>query len=274
MFVSALTLLLALSSTHAAYVQNGLTLNLNDKSNGQVPNSTIQTQINAFFQLYPQTVQNQIRFGTPTTLTLTLDPTLASNAVAASSNQLVLSVSKLQSDPSNTQPLQAAINQSLSGFGYGRNGVYVTVQNLNSGVASNTIQNLITTFFTNYPKEVAYFKPQTPVTNLTFIFDPNYNGAAVTEASFAVGPNNVYTTVACDIRFAAAWYIANPKDVDSLTHEAMHVTQYGGIVGCKLSILVSGESGAVLMSVNMRYLFSPFLLTGSVLIFKNCLCSL
>lgn len=216
------------NSSGNTYVRNGLTLIVQDNSGGALSSSIIQSEIDAFFNLYPQATS--IRGGTPTTLTLIFDPNTA--YAAASSNSLVVGSNWLLQNPSNTGALGAAINQSVSGFPYQKNGITVNIQDLNSGMTTAAIQNLVNTFFTVYPEEVAYYKPKQSFTNLTFILDPNGGGiSAVTEVTYV---NGIASMGGANIRFNSTYVKSEPNDLDLVTHESMHVTQFGGALWCKL----------------------------------------
>lgn len=96
---------------------------------------------------------------------------------------------------------------------YQQNGYTLTVTDRNSGIAQSTVDTMISTFFTIYPKEAADFNPNTSKT-VNIVLDPSYDGVAATA--------NATET------YGAAYMIANPNDTDTVTHESMHIVQdYG-----------------------------------------------
>jgi len=70
--------------------------------------------------------------------------------------------------------------------------------------------DLITTFFTNYPKLVKTFNKKSRK-EVTFVIDPEYKGVAATAGGI--------------VRFSPEWFAKNPKDIDVVTHEVMHIVQ-------------------------------------------------
>src|SRR5690606_40488735 len=66
-------------------------------------------------------------------------------------------------------------------------------------------------FFINYPKQVKlYNKKSAP--QVIFVIDPEYDGIAAA----GVGV----------IRFNPEWFKKNPKDIDIVTQDTMHVVNY------------------------------------------------
>lgn len=65
-------------------------------------------------------------------------------------------------------------------------------------------------FFINYPKQVKlYNKKSAP--QVIFVIDPEYDGIAAAGGGV--------------IRFNPEWFKKNPKDIDIVTHETMHLVQ-------------------------------------------------
>lgn len=78
-------------------------------------------------------------------------------------------------------------------------------------------QQLINVFFTNYPKEAKLYNKKT-INKVVFVIDPAYEGVAATAHGV--------------VRFNPAWFKKNPKDIDVVTHEVMHLVQaYPGGAG-------------------------------------------
>lgn len=71
-------------------------------------------------------------------------------------------------------------------------------------------QQLINTFFEVYPKQVERFN-KNAVKTVFFQIDTAYDGVAATYGDH--------------IRFNPQWFAKNPKDIDVVTHETMHVVQ-------------------------------------------------
>ncbi len=71
-------------------------------------------------------------------------------------------------------------------------------------------KQLIDTYFTNYPKLAKTFNKNTRK-EVTFIIDPDYKGVAATAGGI--------------VRYSPGWFAKNPKDIDVVTHEVMHIVQ-------------------------------------------------
>lgn len=71
-------------------------------------------------------------------------------------------------------------------------------------------QQLIDAFFVVYPKEVSTYNPKS-TREVVFVIDPAYTGVAAASGK--------------TIRFNPEWYVKNPKDIDVVTHECMHLVQ-------------------------------------------------
>lgn len=95
---------------------------------------------------------------------------------------------------------------------YNKNGMTVRVLDKNSGLSQQFVKKLVDVFFVIYPKEKAAYNAKA-TNNVDFVIDPNYDGVAETSGS--------------QIRYSSKYFKAYPKDVDVVTHEAMHVVQFG-----------------------------------------------
>lgn len=90
-------------------------------------------------------------------------------------------------------------------------GFTLKVQDKSSGLSKDQIKKLVDTFKTVYPKEVKEYNKNAPKT-VTIILDPTMNKApAYTSGS----------TITVSVKYAKE----HPKDLDLITHEAMHVVQ-------------------------------------------------
>ncbi|WP_236537169.1 basic secretory family protein [Sphingobacterium composti Ten et al. 2007 non Yoo et al. 2007] len=65
-------------------------------------------------------------------------------------------------------------------------------------------------FFTNYPKQMKLYNKKS-TRQVIFVIDPDYDGIAAAGGGV--------------IRFSPAWFKKNPKDIDIVTHETMHLVQ-------------------------------------------------
>jgi len=65
-------------------------------------------------------------------------------------------------------------------------------------------------FFINYPKQVKLYNKNS-ATQVIFVIDPEYDGIAAAGGGV--------------IRFNPEWFKKNPKDIDIVTHEIMHLVQ-------------------------------------------------
>ncbi|MDR2473054.1 MAG: basic secretory family protein [Tannerella sp.] len=68
-------------------------------------------------------------------------------------------------------------------------------------------------FFKVYPQLVERFNKEA-VKRVVFVIDPEYDGVAATSRGRVV--------------FSVAWFKSNPKDIDVVTHEVMHIVQNYG----------------------------------------------
>lgn len=75
---------------------------------------------------------------------------------------------------------------------------------------SSVRKELVRTFFEVYPKQVTRFNKKA-VKTVYFFIDTAYDGVAATYGDH--------------IRFNPKWFDKHPKDIDVVTHEAMHVIQ-------------------------------------------------
>ncbi|GEM68648.1 hypothetical protein SMI01S_22540 [Sphingobacterium mizutaii NBRC 14946 = DSM 11724] len=73
-----------------------------------------------------------------------------------------------------------------------------------------TKQELIDTYFTNYPKLAKKYNKKTRK-EVTFVIDPEYDGVAATAGGI--------------VRYSPNWLKKNPHDIDVVTHEVMHIVQ-------------------------------------------------
>lgn len=71
-------------------------------------------------------------------------------------------------------------------------------------------QELIETFFKTYPKLAKTFNKKTRK-EVVFVIDPDYDGVAATAGGI--------------VRYSPKWFAKNPKDIDVVTHEVMHIVQ-------------------------------------------------
>ncbi|KAH7705196.1 hypothetical protein AAVH_27599 [Aphelenchoides avenae] len=69
---------------------------------------------------------------------------------------------------------------------------------------------MVNTFFVVYPKQVNTYNRAAPKTVIFFI-DPSYHGVAATSGNV--------------VRFDPSYFAKNPKDIDVVTHETMHIVQ-------------------------------------------------
>ncbi|MFZ4262231.1 basic secretory protein-like protein [Sphingobacterium sp. HJSM2_6] len=78
--------------------------------------------------------------------------------------------------------------------------------NFNAGLK----QELIDVFFATYPKLAKTFNKKTRK-EVIFVIDPDYDGVAATAGGI--------------VRYSPKWFAKNPKDIDVVTHEVMHIVQ-------------------------------------------------
>jgi hypothetical protein len=118
---------------------------------------------------------------------------------------------------------------------FGQNGMTVRVIDKNSGLSPAFIRKLVNVFFTIYPKEKKAYNSKA-INTVNFIIDPDYDGVAETSDN--------------EIRYSSKYFKSNPKDVDVVTHEAMHVVQFGK---CLESIKnFFGKFGSLIFQILIR----------------------
>jgi len=89
--------------------------------------------------------------------------------------------------------------------------------NKSAGFDEQVKTRLIEVFFENYPKEAKLYNKKTR-RKVIFVIDPDYKGVAAAS-------NGI-------VRFNPEWFKKNPKDIDVVTHEVMHLVQeYPGGAG-------------------------------------------
>lgn len=69
---------------------------------------------------------------------------------------------------------------------------------------------LIEAHFKNYPRLAKIYNKNTRK-DVTFVVDPDYKGVAATAGGI--------------VRYSPAWFAKNPRDIDVVTHEIMHIVQ-------------------------------------------------
>lgn len=98
-----------------------------------------------------------------------------------------------------------------------KNGYELTVINQDATFDPELKARMVKTFFEVYPKLSKEYNPKTAKA-VTFVIDTAYKGVAEASANRIVFSSHYMTT--------------HPKDIDVVTHEAMHVVQdYGNSVG-------------------------------------------
>lgn len=98
-----------------------------------------------------------------------------------------------------------------------RNGYQLTILNQDQNFNPDLKKRMIQTFFEVYPKLAKAYNPKTAKA-VTFIIDTAYTGVAEASAN--------------EIKFSSKYMTTHPKDIDVVTHEAMHVVQnYGNSMG-------------------------------------------
>lgn len=98
-----------------------------------------------------------------------------------------------------------------------RKGYQLTVINKDRTFDLAHQARLIETFFEVYPKLAKEYNPKA-AREVVFVIDPDYDGVAGASAN--------------QIVYSSRYLKSNPKDVDVVTHETMHVVQdYGNSVG-------------------------------------------
>jgi len=93
---------------------------------------------------------------------------------------------------------------------YSKNGLTLIFTNNDPLFDTAIRQKMANNFFIVYPLEMARFNPNA-ITTVTFSMDTAYSGVA------AAGGGKV--------TFSASYYRSNPKDIDVVTHEVMHLVQ-------------------------------------------------
>lgn len=71
-------------------------------------------------------------------------------------------------------------------------------------------KELIDVYFLIYPKQAKKYNKETRK-SVTFVIDPEYTGVAATAGGI--------------VRYNPAWFAKNPRDIDVVTHEVMHIVQ-------------------------------------------------
>ena len=98
-----------------------------------------------------------------------------------------------------------------------KKGYTLTVINKDPEFDQSIVKELEETFFKVYLKLVKQFNKNS-AKNITFIIDPDYDGVAATSNGKVV--------------YSTQWFRKNPKDIDVVTHEVMHIVQnYGNTKG-------------------------------------------
>ncbi|MGB7527835.1 basic secretory protein-like protein [Sphingobacterium cellulitidis] len=82
--------------------------------------------------------------------------------------------------------------------------------NKDKDFSAETKQELISTYFINYPKLAKTYNKKSPK-EVTFVIDPGYDGVAATAGGI--------------VRYSPKWLKKNPHDIDVVTHEVMHIVQ-------------------------------------------------
>jgi hypothetical protein len=113
----------------------------------------------------------------------------------------------------NTKADWVSVNPSdfISCDTINKNGLTLIFANNYAGFPDEVKKNMITTFFTVYPQEMAAYNPSANKT-VIIVIDKD-----CPELSATV--DNV-------IRFQPKWFTQHPKDIDVVTHEAMHIVQH------------------------------------------------
>lgn len=105
-----------------------------------------------------------------------------------------------------------ATAQALAQASYEFGDFTVNVDNRDPALSEQTILDLVNTFFILYPHLRARYNPDAPL-DVDFVFTPSHP----------------YPASAWDneITFSSTWMIDHPQDWDIVTHESMHVVQFG-----------------------------------------------
>lgn len=94
---------------------------------------------------------------------------------------------------------------------YKKNGLSVKVVDKNSGLPSKEIQNMVTTFFSVYPKMMREYNPKS-AKDVTLEFDPNYAGLSAPAGNI--------------IHFSVSYHKNVPNDLNVVVFKAMSLVQY------------------------------------------------
>lgn len=92
-----------------------------------------------------------------------------------------------------------------------RNGIVLNYQSNDTQFSADTRAKLIETFFIVYPQLIEHFNPQASKT-IYFLMDTSFNQYPAARWGDT-------------IRYSSAWFTKNPKDIDVVTHEVMHIAQ-------------------------------------------------
>jgi hypothetical protein len=96
---------------------------------------------------------------------------------------------------------------------YSRQGYTLTFDDASKTADQHVVDQMVSTFFTVYPRMAHDFNPNT-ARHVTFVIDPAYDGVAATDNDRTV--------------FNPQWFIKHPADTDVVTHEVMHIVQAYG----------------------------------------------
>lgn len=115
------------------------------------------------------------------------------------------------------RPAQPSQQREISPEVWNKNGYQLTVINQDAAFDPKLKAKMIQTFFEVYPKLSKEYNQKTAKA-VIFVIDTAYKGVAAASAN--------------QIVFSSAYMSSHPKDIDVVTHEAMHVVQdYGNSVG-------------------------------------------
>ena len=93
---------------------------------------------------------------------------------------------------------------------YNHNGYTLLFEDKSGAFAPGLKKQFVETFFEVYPKLAKVFNANT-ARQVVFKIDPDYKGVAATSEDI--------------VRFDPVWFQKNPKDIDVVTHEVMHIVQ-------------------------------------------------
>lgn len=91
-----------------------------------------------------------------------------------------------------------------------KDGLTLIFKDKSAGMDRDLRKKMIDVFFTNYPKLLKDFNPAAAKT-VYFTIDPAYSGVAATSGG--------------KVTYSAGYFAGNPKDIDVVTHEIMHIIQ-------------------------------------------------